>query len=109
MKNKAIKPKVKYTVVISNIVPQIYAILSKRLHFKYSFPYRMFDWSNRDAQLKSFDRLLTIMDELREKCPWGRKHTSESLRHLPIDETFASSAAVSDQGSAEVTTALGAT
>lgn len=43
---------------------------------------------NRDAKLKAFDRLLTIMDELRENCPWDKKQTMESLRHLTIEETY---------------------
>ncbi len=37
---------------------------------------------------KLFGRLLEIMDELREKCPWDRKQTLESLRHLTIEETY---------------------
>jgi uncharacterized protein YabN with tetrapyrrole methylase and pyrophosphatase domain len=37
----------------------------------------------RKAKLDAFDRLLTIMDELRENCPWDKKQTMESLRHLP--------------------------
>ncbi len=41
-----------------------------------------------DDKLKSFERLLTIMDELREKCPWDKKQTLESLRHLTIEETY---------------------
>ena len=44
--------------------------------------------NSRETQLKAFDRLLTIMDELREKCPWDRKQTMESLRHLTIEETY---------------------
>ena len=36
----------------------------------------------------AIDRLLTIMDELREKCPWDRKQTLESLRHLTIEEVY---------------------
>lgn len=39
-------------------------------------------------QLKAFDRLLTIMDELRAGCPWDRKQTMESLRHLTIEEVY---------------------
>lgn len=39
-------------------------------------------------KLKSFERLLNIMDELREKCPWDRKQTLQSLRHLTIEETY---------------------
>jgi len=43
---------------------------------------------NRDEQMKSFGRLLDIMDELREKCPWDRKQTNESLRSNTIEETY---------------------
>ena len=41
-----------------------------------------------DARLKAFERLLIIMDELREKCPWDQKQTLESLRNLTIEETY---------------------
>lgn len=41
-----------------------------------------------DARLKAFERLLIIMDELREKCPWDQKQTFESLRNLTIEETY---------------------
>lgn len=41
-----------------------------------------------ESKLQAFGRLLTIMDELREKCPWDRKQTLESLRHLTIEETY---------------------
>jgi len=40
----------------------------------------------REEQLKAFDRLLTIMDELREKCPWDKKQTFESLRQNTVEE-----------------------
>ena len=43
---------------------------------------------DRAAQLTAFERLLDIMDELREKCPWDRKQTFETLRHLTIEETY---------------------
>ena len=43
---------------------------------------------SREETLKSFDRLLNIMDDLREKCPWDKKQTIESLRHLTIEETY---------------------
>ena len=39
-------------------------------------------------QLKAFDRLLTIMDELRAQCPWDKKQTLHTLRHLTIEETY---------------------
>ena len=41
-----------------------------------------------DPRLKAFERLLIIMDELREKCPWDQKQTFESLRNLTIEETY---------------------
>lgn len=41
-----------------------------------------------DPRLVAFERLLNIMDDLREKCPWDQKQTLESLRHLTIEETY---------------------
>ncbi len=41
-----------------------------------------------DERLVAFERLLNIMDDLREKCPWDQKQTLESLRHLTIEETY---------------------
>jgi len=43
---------------------------------------------NREKKLAAFDRLLTIMDQLRENCPWDKKQTFDSLRHLTIEETY---------------------
>jgi len=40
--------------------------------------------NSRESQLKAINRLLYIMDDLREKCPWDKKQTLESLRHLTI-------------------------
>ncbi|MCF0167791.1 MAG: nucleoside triphosphate pyrophosphohydrolase [Bacteroidales bacterium] len=48
----------------------------------------------REEQLKSFERLLDIMDELREKCPWDRKQTLESLRPNTIEEVYELSDAI---------------
>jgi XTP/dITP diphosphohydrolase len=45
-------------------------------------------------KLKAFERLLGIMDDLREKCPWDKKQTIESLRHLTIEETYELSDAI---------------
>ena len=45
-------------------------------------------------KLKAFERLLVIMDELREKCPWDKKQTLDSLRHLTIEESFELSDAI---------------
>ena len=41
-----------------------------------------------DPRLKAFAELLDIMDELRAKCPWDKKQTIETLRHLTIEETY---------------------
>lgn len=43
---------------------------------------------NRQQQLEAFGRLLDVLDELREKCPWDRKQTNESLRPNTIEETY---------------------
>lgn len=49
-----------------------------------------------DARLLAFERLLNIMDDLREKCPWDKKQTLESLRHLTIEETYELADAILD-------------
>jgi XTP/dITP diphosphohydrolase len=67
----------------------------------------MSDISHRKSQLKSFDRLLTIMDELREQCPWDKKQTIESLRHLTIEETFELSDAILENNLEEIKKELG--
>ncbi|KQS33138.1 nucleoside triphosphate pyrophosphohydrolase [Dyadobacter sp. Leaf189] len=61
----------------------------------------------RQQQLMAFDRLLTIMDELREQCPWDRKQTLESLRHLTIEETYELSDAILDNDLPEIKKELG--
>ncbi|MFV8282668.1 nucleoside triphosphate pyrophosphohydrolase [Christiangramia marina] len=63
--------------------------------------------NSRQDQLKAFDRLLTIMDELREKCPWDRKQTMESLRHLTIEETYELGDAILDKDMEEIRKELG--
>ena len=50
-----------------------------------------------DSRLQAFSRLLDIMDELREKCPWDKKQTMESLRHLTIEETYELADAILDK------------
>ncbi|QMU27007.1 nucleoside triphosphate pyrophosphohydrolase [Adhaeribacter radiodurans] len=50
--------------------------------------------ATRQNHLQAFNRLLDIMDELREKCPWDRKQTITSLRHLTIEETYELSDAI---------------
>ncbi|MCE6988322.1 nucleoside triphosphate pyrophosphohydrolase [Dyadobacter sp. CY323] len=62
---------------------------------------------HRQDQLMAFDRLLTIMDELREQCPWDRKQTLESLRHLTIEETYELSDAILENDRPEIKKELG--
>ncbi|MBT8292011.1 MAG: MazG family protein, partial [Eudoraea sp.] len=63
--------------------------------------------NNRKIQLKAFDRLLTIMDELREQCPWDKKQTMQTLRHLTIEETYELGDAILDNDLNEVKNELG--
>lgn len=58
-------------------------------------------------QLEAFNRLLTIMDELREKCPWDRKQTMESLRNLTIEETYELADSILEQDMPEIQKELG--
>ena len=62
---------------------------------------------HRQEKLQAFDRLLTIMDELREKCPWDRKQTLKSLRHLTIEETYELSDAILEEDLEEIKNELG--
>ena len=63
--------------------------------------------NSRANQLKAFDRLLTIMDELRAQCPWDKKQTMETLRHLTIEETYELGDAILDNDLEEVKKELG--
>ena len=60
-----------------------------------------------DEKLKAFERLLEVMDELREKCPWDREQTLESLRNLTIEETYELADAIMDHDLEEVRKELG--
>ena len=63
--------------------------------------------TTRTQQLTAFDRLLTIMDELRAKCPWDKKQTMETLRPLTIEETYELADAILDQNLNEIKGELG--
>lgn len=60
-----------------------------------------------DERLMAFKRLLDIMDDLREKCPWDKKQTFESLRHLTIEETYELADAILDKDLNEVEGEIG--
>ena len=57
--------------------------------------------------IESFSRLLDIMDELRAKCPWDKKQTIESLRHLTIEETYELADAILEKNMADIRKELG--
>ncbi|NVK52312.1 MAG: nucleoside triphosphate pyrophosphohydrolase [Flavobacteriaceae bacterium] len=63
--------------------------------------------NSRAQQLDAFNRLLDIMDDLREKCPWDKKQTLESLRHLTIEETYELADAILDNDLQEIKKELG--
>jgi XTP/dITP diphosphohydrolase len=63
--------------------------------------------NSRQLQLEAFDRLLNIMDDLREKCPWDKKQTLQTLRHLTIEETYELGDAILDNNLNEVKKELG--
>lgn len=63
--------------------------------------------SRRQEQLKAFERLLDIMDDLREKCPWDRKQTFDSLRQNTIEETYELATAISRHDMNEISKELG--
>ena len=63
--------------------------------------------NTRQEQLQAFNRLLDIMDDLREKCPWDKKQTFESLRHLTIEETYELGDAILDNDLQEIKKELG--
>lgn len=62
---------------------------------------------NRQQKLEAFDRLLTLMDELRDNCPWDKKQTWESLRHLTIEEVYELSDAIIENDSEEIKKEVG--
>jgi MazG family protein len=63
--------------------------------------------TRREDQIKAFERVLDIMDELREKCPWDKKQTIDSLRYLTIEETFELSDAIVEKDMNEIKKELG--
>ncbi len=63
--------------------------------------------NSRQAQLQAFERLLTIIEELRAQCPWDKKQTMQSLRHLTIEETYELGDAILEDDLEEVKNELG--
>ncbi|MFT5970636.1 MAG: XTP/dITP diphosphohydrolase [Flavobacteriales bacterium] len=63
--------------------------------------------ANFEEKKEAFGRLLTIMDELREQCPWDQKQTFETLRHLTIEETYELADAILDKDMEEIKKEIG--
>ncbi|RZJ48880.1 MAG: nucleoside triphosphate pyrophosphohydrolase, partial [Chryseobacterium sp.] len=63
--------------------------------------------NTRQEKLEAFGRLLDIMDDLREKCPWDQKQTLQTLRHLTLEETYELSDAILQEDLTEIKKELG--
>lgn len=63
--------------------------------------------NSKEAKLEAFSRLLDIMDDLREKCPWDQKQTLQSLRHLTLEEVYELSDAILKEDLQEIKKELG--
>lgn len=63
--------------------------------------------ATKEEKKEAFGRMLTIMDELREQCPWDKKQTFESLRHLTIEETYELADAILDKNMQGIKKELG--
>ena len=93
-----LQPRLDYTCIFSN--HNLSVFLSKQNFLSHKM-------NTRQQQLKAFERLLDIMDDLREKCPWDKKQTLESLRHLTIEETYELGDAILDNDLPEIKKELG--
>ena len=63
--------------------------------------------NSKASKLEAFGRLLDVMDELREKCPWDQKQTFETLRYLTIEETYELGDAILNKDLNEIKKELG--
>lgn len=63
--------------------------------------------NTKEQKLQAFSRLLDIMDDLREKCPWDKKQTLQSLRYLTIEETYELGDAIMENDMQEIKKELG--
>ena len=69
--------------------------------------HQLFKMNSRSEQLEAFGRLLDIMDDLREKCPWDQKQTLQTLRHLTLEEVYELSDALLNEDLQEIKKELG--
>jgi XTP/dITP diphosphohydrolase len=73
----------KSSLLLKKVFSRINKVKQRKTSYKLNFAEK-----NMDARLIAFERLLNVMDELREKCPWDQKQTMETLRNLTIEETY---------------------
>lgn len=109
MKNKAINPMVKSVVIIEYLCNKdntIIILIVSKIYMNTKKDLLPPD-PNRAEKLAAFDRLLTIMDELRTFCPWDKKQTMESLRYLTIEEVYELSDSILNKDFQEVKKELG--
>ena len=71
------------------------------------FNYKRMATHTREEKMEAFGRLLDIMDDLREKCPWDKKQTLQTLRHLTLEETYELSDALLNEDLQEIKKELG--
>lgn len=69
--------------------------------------FAMLKYARMQKKKDAFERLLNIMDELREKCPWDKKQTFETLRHLTVEETYELADAILKNDPVEIKKELG--
>lgn len=109
MKNRAINPMEKSVVIIEYLCNKdntIIILIVSIIHMNTKKDLLPPD-PNRAEKLAAFDRLLTIMDELRTFCPWDKKQTMESLRYLTIEEVYELSDSILNKDFQEVKKELG--
>lgn len=78
-----------------------------RIFFLEIFNHNTLKMNTKEQKLQAFGRLLDIMDDLREKCPWDKKQTLESLRHLTIEEIYELADAILENNLDEIKKELG--
>lgn len=83
------------------------SILIRRTYLKFIIVKKLNFGASRQKKLEAFGRLLNIMDDLRAGCPWDKKQTLESLRHLTLEEAYELSDAILDKNLDEIREELG--
>jgi XTP/dITP diphosphohydrolase len=94
-------------IVYNNSPIVVYSLVSITILAPAKFAKKTGITTIMQEKLQAFERLLNIMDDLREKCPWDRKQTLESLRILTIEETYELADAILNQDMNEIKEEVG--